>query len=260
MNDFYLVDTHTHIYMEEEFPDMEEVIKRADLAGVKKIILPSCTADEFERVINIAHSHENIYCALGIHPTEFKEINDDDFKKIIELSKDEKVVGIGECGLDYYWDKDKQRINDQIEVFKRQIKIANETKLPLLVHAREAVQDCFNLLSENIEKGTKVVMHCFSGSSEAARQCLNKGYYLGFGGALTFKNSKKAKEIVKNMPLEKLLLETDAPYMTPVPHRGERNEPMYVKDIAQYVAELRGITLKEVAEQTSSNVKEVFGF
>jgi TatD DNase family protein len=256
----YLVDTHTHIDMEEDFPDLEEVILRAHNAGVNEIIIPSCTVDSFERVIEIAHNHEGVYCALGIHPTEFKDVKDSDFEKIIELSSDSKVVAIGECGLDYYWDKDSERIKKQIEVFTRQIKIANKIKKPLLVHARDAVQESFNLLKDSLGKDVKVVMHCFSGSTEAARQCLNRGYYLGFGGALTFKNSKKAKEIVKTMPLDRLLLETDAPYMTPVPHRGERNEPMYVRNVAEYVAELRGITVDEVAKQTRENVKEVFGF
>lgn len=256
----FLVDTHTHIDMEKDFPDTEEVIKRAQASGVNEIIIPACTSEGFRRILDIAHSHPNVYCALGIHPTEFKTTKDEDFDKITEYSSDEKVVGIGECGLDYYWDKSKERIKLQIEVFNRQIKIANETKLPLIIHARDSVQDCMQILNRNLDKDVNVVMHCFSGSVEEARQCLDRGYYLGFGGALTFKNSKKAKEIVKSMPLEKLLLETDAPYMTPVPHRGERNEPMYVRDIAKFVAELRGISLDEVAEITRKNVNEVFGF
>lgn len=260
MENICLVDTHTHIDMEEDFSDLEDVILRADESGVKNIIIPSCTSESFDRVLDIAHTHKNIYCALGIHPTEFKSVEDRDFERIVELSSDEKVVGIGECGLDYYWDKDENRIKEQIEVFQRQIKIANQTKLPLLIHARESVQDCMMMLAETLEKDVNVIMHCFSGSVEEARQCLNRGYFLGFGGALTFKNSKKAKEIVKTMPLNKLLLETDAPYMTPVPHRGERNEPMYVRAVAEYVAELRGISLQEVSEQERNNVKEVFGF
>ena len=260
MDDFYLVDTHTHIDMEEEFPDLEDVIKRASEAGVKKIIIPATDVSYFQRILAIAAAHENVYCALGIHPTEFKEIKDENFEKIIEFSKEPKVVGIGECGLDYYWEKDPKKIEEQKEVFLRQIKIAKQVKLPLLVHAREACKDSFDLLTQNVNGEIDVIMHCFSGSVEFAQECLKKGYYLGFGGALTFKNSKKAKEIVKMMPLERLLLETDAPYMTPVPHRGERNEPRHVREVAEYVAELRGITLEEVARATTENVRKVFGF
>src|SRR5574344_1018680 len=158
--------------MEKDFPDLEDVIKRACFARVNEIIIPACEARGFEHIINIAHTYENIYCALGIHPTEFKSINDEDFEKIFKFSKDKKVVGIGECGLDYYWDKDKNRIKEQIEVFTRQVKIANETKLPLIIHARDAIQDCMQILAKDLNNSVKVVMHCFSGSVEEARQCL----------------------------------------------------------------------------------------
>lgn len=254
-----LIDTHSHIDM-QEFEDIEEVISNAKANCVQKVVIPSVDRNSFEKVISLANKHDELYCALGIHPTEFKEIFDEDFDKIVELASNKKVVGIGECGLDYYWDKTPERIEAQKEVFVRQIRIANELKLPLLVHDREAHKDCFDLLVENVNSVIPVIMHCFSGSVEFANECIKQGYYIALGGVVTFKNAKKMKEVAKIVPLDKLLLETDAPYLTPIPYRGKRNEPAYVKYVAEEIAELRGITVEEVAMATTGNAKKVFGF
>lgn len=255
----YLIDTHSHIDM-PDFEDLDSVITKAKEFGIEKIVVPSVDETSFEKVIAIAEKYEDVYCALGIHPTEFDEICDKDFEKIIELSSHPKVVGIGECGLDYYWEKNSEKIARQKEVFLRQIKIANQIKKPLLVHDRDAHKDSFDLLTQNIGKDIPVIMHCFSGSLEFAKECIKKGFYIALGGVVTFKNAKKAHEVAKNIPLENLLLETDAPYLTPEPYRGKRNEPAYVKFVAERIAKIRGISFEEVAEITTQNARKVFGF
>lgn len=252
-----LIDTHSHIDTIEG-EQLDTVIAMAKENGVEKIILPSTERNSFEKVIEIAEKYDEVYCAIGIHPTEFKEIVDEDFEKIIELSTHSKVVAIGECGLDYYWDKTPERAAAQKEVFLRQIKIANETKKALIVHDREAHKDSFDLITQNLDKEIPVIMHCFSGSWEFAKECIKQGFYIALGGVVTFKNAKKMHEVAKNIPLDKLLLETDAPYLTPEPYRGKENQPAYVKFVAQRIAEIRGITFEEVAQVTTQNARKVF--
>lgn len=252
----FLIDTHSHVDMEDFNNDLDEVILRAKEFGVEKIILPSVDRSSFEKVIEISNKYKSVYCALGIHPSEVKDAKEEDFEKIIELLGVEKIVAIGECGLDYYWDK--TYVEEQKKVFLKQIEIAKEFKLPLLVHDRDAHKDTFDLLTQNIKDEVPVVMHCFSGSLEFAKECIKKGFYIALGGVVTFKNAKKAHEIAKEIPLEHLLLETDAPYLTPVPYRGKRNEPAYVKFVAEEIAKIRGISFEQVAEITTVNAGKVF--
>ncbi len=253
---YYLIDTHSHIDM-PDFSDLEETIARAKEAGVEKIIIPSVDKNSFEKVIEISNKYKETYCALGIHPSESKKAKDEDFEKIIELSSNKKVVAIGECGLDYY--HDKTFITEQKRAFLKQIEIAKALKKPLIVHNREAHKDTYDLLTQNINGEIGVIMHCFSGSLEFAKECIKKGFYIAIGGVVTFKNAKKVHEIAKNIPLEHILIETDAPYLTPVPHRGERNEPAYVKFVAEEIAKIRGVSFEEVAEITTQNARKVFG-
>ena len=250
-----LVDTHSHIDM-KDFEDLDAVISNAKNNGVNKIIIPSVDRNSFERVIEISNSYEGVYCALGIHPTEAQKAQDEDFEKIIELASNQKVVAIGECGLDYYWDK--TFIAEQKEVFLKQIEIAKSLKKAIIVHDREAHKDTFDLLVQNIKDEIPVIMHCFSGSFEFAEQCVKKGFYVALGGVVTFKNAKKVHEIAKGIPLDYLLLETDAPYLTPEPYRGKRNEPAYVKYAAEKIAKLRGLSFEEIAEATTKNARKVF--
>lgn len=252
-----LIDTHSHIDMLEG--DLDTIISNAEANGVEKIVLPSANTESFDKVIEIIEKYENVYGAFGIHPTEFETINDKDFERIVELSKHPKAVAVGECGLDYYWEKDDEKIKLQKEVFLRQILIAKELKKPLLVHDREAHKDSFDLITQNINGEIPVVMHCFSGSVEFAKECIKKGFYIALGGVVTFKNAKKMQEVAKWIPLERLLLETDAPYLTPVPHRGEQNEPAYVKFVAEKIAEIRETSIEEIAEATTNNARRVFG-
>ena len=253
MNKNYLIDTHSHINMIENL-SIDGILKNAAENNVKKIIVPAAEANDIEVVFELSQKYENVYCYLGIHPSEAKDWNDKIEEKIRTLAKSQKVVGIGEIGLDYYWDK--SFIDLQKEVFIKQIEIANELNLPVNVHDRDAHRDTFDILKEH-NKNSKVIMHCFSGSPEFANECIKEGWYIALGGVVTFKNAKKMKEVASLIPLEKLLLETDAPYLTPVPHRGEENQPAYVKFVAEEIAGLRGITFEEVAQITTQNAEKI---
>ena len=253
MNKNYLIDTHSHINMIENL-SIEEILKNAAENNVKKIIVPAAEANDIEVVFELSQKYENVYCYLGIHPSEAKDWNDKIEEKIRTLAKSQKVVGIGEIGLDYYWDK--SFIDLQKEVFIKQIEIANELNLPVNVHDREAHRDTFDILKEH-NKNSKVIMHCFSGSPEFAKECIKEGWYIALGGVVTFKNAKKMKEVASLIPPDKLLLETDAPYLTPVPHRGEENQPAYVKFVAEEIAGLRGITFEEVTQITTQNAEKI---
>lgn len=249
-----MIDTHTHINCIEEI-SVEDIIKNALDNGVEKLIVPAAYPTDIEVVKELAQKCENVYGLLGVHPSEVKGWNDDLIDKIKEYSKSSKIVGIGEIGLDYYWDKS---FNDlQKEVFIKQIKLANELNFPISVHDREAHKDTFDILTE-YNKNSAVVMHCFSGSVEFMKECVKQGWYIAIGGVVTFKKAIKMKEVAKEVPLDKLLLETDAPYLTPVPYRGKTNQPAYVKYVAEEIASIRGISFEEVDEITTQNAKKVF--
>lgn len=249
-----MIDTHTHINCIEEI-SVEDIIKNALDNGVEKLIVPAAYPTDIEVVKELAQKYENVYGLLGVHPSEVKGWNDDLIDKIKEYSKSSKIVGIGEIGLDYYWGKS---FNDlQKEVFIKQIKLANELNFPISVHDREAHKDTFDILTE-YNKNSAVVMHCFSGSVEFMKECVKQGWYIAIGGVVTFKKAIKMKEVAKEVPLDKLLLETDAPYLTPVPYRGKTNQPAYVKYVAEEIASIRGISFEEVDEITTQNAKKVF--
>ena len=248
-----LIDTHAHIDMLE---DMEDAINNAFSNGIEKIIVPCAYPKDIDKIYEITQKYDNIYGMLGVHPSEVKDWDDSLTDKIREYSKSDKIVAIGEIGLDYYWDKSFNEL--QQEVFIKQIKLANELNLPIDIHDREAHKDTFDIIKEH-NKGSKVVMHCFSGSVEFAKECIKEGWYLALGGVVTFKNAVKMKEVAKEIHLEKLLVETDCPYLTPVPYRGKENQPAYVKFVAEEIAKIKGITFDDVASQTTQNAKEVFG-
>ena len=255
MNTF--IDTHSHLDFEEFQEDFDDVITKTLEAGVTKTIIPGVTIPDTQRVINLANKYNNLYATVGIHPSEAKTWNNesyDFFKELILNNK--KIVAIGEIGLDYYWDKSFNDI--QIEVLKRQIELAKDVNKPIVIHDREAHQDTFDILKEMNASEVGVVMHCFSGSVEFMKQCIKENFYIALGGVVTFKNAVKAKEVAKEIPLEFLLLETDAPYLTPVPHRGKTNYPYYIPLIAQEIANLRGIPLEEIALATTANAERIF--
>jgi TatD DNase family protein len=235
------------------------MLENFDAAGVEKIIVPGTEPEDFPVIIELVNKYDNVYGLLGVHPTEAQKWHDGLIDEITELSQNPKIVGIGETGLDYY--HDRSFIDVQKDVFIKHIRLANRLGLPLNVHDREAHEDTFEILQKynNTSTTSKVVMHCFSGDLEFARKCIDAGYYLGIGGVVTFKNAHALKEVVKEVALERILLETDAPYLAPVPFRGKENRPAYVRYAAQEIAQLRGITFEEVDEVTTQNAKEVFG-
>lgn len=249
-----MIDTHTHINCIDDF-SIDEILKNASENGVEKLIVPSAYASDIDIVAELASKYENVYGLLGVHPSEVKDWTDDLIDKIKECAKSPKIVGIGEIGLDYYWDKS---FNDlQKEVFIKQINLANELNFPISVHDREAHKDSFDILTE-FNKNSIVIMHCFSGSVEFMHECVKQGWYIAIGGVVTFKNAIKMKEVAKEVPLDKLLIETDAPYLTPVPYRGKTNQPAYVKYVAEEIANLRNTSFEEIDEQTTKNAKLVF--
>lgn len=248
----YLIDTHAHLDMYE---DWGTVIENAKSDGIKKIIIPAVETQYFQKILDIANSFEDVYCMMGIFPSEAKNWHDDILDEIREFAKNDKVVAIGEIGLDYYWDK--SFVDAQKDIFVKQIKLANELGLPIEIHDREAHKDCFDILKEHND-GSDVVFHCFSGSVEFAKECVREGWYIALGGVVTFKNAVKTKEVAKEIPLEMLMLETDSPYLTPVPFRGKENQPAYVKYVAEEIANLRGMSVEEVISVTTSNAEKVF--
>lgn len=252
MDNYYLIDTHAHIDMSE---NVCKVIKNANENGVKKIIIPSVEEEYFEKIIQIAENYDNVFCQLGLYPSEALKWTDKIADKIRDLSKSTKVVAIGEIGLDYYWDK--TYIEEQKNMFKAQIILANELNLPIVVHDREAHKDSIEIVKE-YNKSSEIVFHCFSGSVEMMRECVKNNWYIALGGVVTFKNAKKMKEVAKEIPLEYLLLETDSPYLTPVPYRGKENQPAYIKYVAEEIANLRNQSVEDIIKMTTKNAERVF--
>lgn len=250
----YLIDTHAHIDMYENW---EEIVEDAQQNGIKKIVIPSVEEQYFQKIINIINSNDNLYGMLGIFPTEAKTWDDNILDKMKELASNKKIVAIGEIGLDYYWDK--TFVDKQKDIFVKQIKLANELDLPIVIHDREAHKDCFDIIKELGVKNNKVLFHCFSGSPEFAMECVKEGWYIALGGVVTFKNAIKAKEVAKTIPLSHLVLETDSPYLTPVPFRGKENRPAYVRYVAEEIAQLREVNIEEIIETTTQNAEKFFG-
>jgi TatD DNase family protein len=252
-----LFDTHAHLNATQFNEDVGEVIERARAEGVSHIVVVGFDRPTIARAMELAEGYDFIYAAVGWHPVDAIDMTDDDLSMIEKLASHPKVVALGEMGLDYYWDKSPKDI--QKEVFRKQIRLAKKVKLPIIIHNREATADIIEILREENAAEVGGIMHCFSGSLEVARQCIEMNFYISFGGPVTFKNAKKPKEVAKEIPLEHLLIETDCPYLTPHPFRGKRNEPSYVKYVAEAIAELKGISWEEVAQKTSDNAKRLFG-
>lgn len=257
MSNIRLIDTHSHIDMIEQI-SIDEVLDNASANDVEKVILPCAYPKDIDRIIDITEKYDNVFAYLGVHPSEARDWDDSICEKIKNhVSSGKKVVGIGEIGLDYYWDKSFNDI--QKDVFIKQISLANKLNLPVNIHDREAHKDTFDIIQAN-NKNSTVIMHCFSGSVEFARECIKAGYYIALGGVVTFKNAIKMKEVAADIPLDRLLLETDAPYLTPVPYRGKENQPAYVRFVAEEIAKIRDTSLEELAGITTQNAERIFGF
>ena len=249
----YLIDTHAHIDMLEAL--IESTLQLMKDFGVKKAVIPSVEVSSMEKVIAAAEADENIYAMIGIYPSEAKTYTQEVEDRMIELAKNHKVKAVGEIGLDYYWDK--SFVDLQKEVYVKQILLANKLNLPIVIHDREAHKDAYDLLLE-YNQSSKALFHCFSGSVEFMRECVKKGWYIALGGVVTFKNAVKMKDVAREIPLDKLVLETDSPYLTPVPFRGKPNTPAYVRYVAEEIANLRQIPLNELIDITTNNAERFF--
>ncbi|MDR6555165.1 TatD family hydrolase [Paenibacillus qinlingensis] len=252
-----LTDSHTHLNAEQFKDDQEEVIQRALEAGVTRIVNVGFNRETIPSSIELAEKYDFIYTTVGWHPVDAIDMMPGDLEWIESLCQHEKVVAIGEIGLDYYWDKSPKDV--QQRVFREQIRLARKLGMPIVIHNRDAHQDILTILKE--EKAAEVggIMHCFSGSWETAKQCLDMNFHISFGGPVTFKNAVQPKEVLAKVPLDRLLIETDAPYLTPHPFRGKRNETGYVRLVAETAAEIRGMSLEEIAEITTNNAIRLLG-
>lgn len=251
------IDSHAHLDDNRFDADRDLLIRDLKTNGIDIVVNIGADLESSINSVELSKRHENIYASVGIHPHSADEMNDNTLRKIRELAQNEKVVAIGEIGLDYYYDNSPRDI--QRECFKQQLELAKEVNLPVVIHSREASQETFDIIQEAQDLRLRGVMHCYSGSVEMAEEYINKlGFYISIGGPVTFKNSRIVKEVVKSIPLDKLLIETDCPYLTPEPYRGKRNEPMFVKYTALEIAKLREITVEQLAEATSRNAKALF--
>jgi len=252
-----IIDTHCHLDDERYIEDLEEVINRAKEAGVKEFIIPGADPKSLQRAVELSESYEEVYFAVGVHPYDASNYDREFLKKYIEHSK---CVAVGECGLDYFRlpKDDEAKSQEKIlqkEVFIDQIKLANEYNKPLIVHIREASFDSLQILKEYSKSGG--VLHCFN-ASEILLELVDYGFYYGIGGVLTFKNAKKLVEVLPKIPMDRIIIETDAPYLTPHPYRGKRNEPSYCTLVVQKIAELLDKTVDEIEDITTNNAKRLF--
>lgn len=250
------IDTHVHLNADQYDEDLQQVIERAQQHKVNKMIVIGFDRKTIERALELAEAYEFIYAVVGWHPVDAIDCTAEDLQWIEELAAHPKVVGIGETGLDYHWDKSPKEI--QQEVFRKQIQLAKKVRLPIIIHNRDATEDVLRILKEEDAQEIGGVMHCFSGSVETARESIAMNFMISLGGPVTFKNAKKPKEVAAEIGLEHLMIETDAPYLAPHPYRGKRNEPSYVPLVAEEIARLKGISVEEVAERTTQNAEQFF--
>ncbi|HAE60810.1 MAG TPA: hydrolase TatD [Eubacteriaceae bacterium] len=250
-----LIDTHAHLDDKAFKDDIKEIIENFKKEGGKLIINPSYDRKSAENALKLSHEYKLVYAALGMHPHDASAADEKFYKFMLNNSHEDKVVAIGEIGLDYYYDNSPRIV--QMEVFKRQMEIADKQMLPVIIHSRDAHQDTFKVL-ESFKGRVTGVMHSYSGSWEMAKRYLDLGYYISLSGPLTFKNSRKLPEVAANVPLDRILVETDSPYLTPVPYRGRRNNPSYVRYVIEKVAEIRGISVEDLMENIEKNTYRLF--
>lgn len=250
-----MFDSHAHLDNIRFSEDRDEVIARARENGIVGIINAGACMQSSASSIELAEKHDFIYAAVGVHPHDAKDVKEGDYEQLAEWTKHPKVVAVGEIGLDYYYDLSPREV--QQEVFIRQLDVARQTGMPIIIHDRDAHGDIMQLIKKEA-KGLTGVFHCFSGSMEMMREVVALGFYVAFGGSATFKNAAKLTAIAAAVPFDRLLLETDCPYLTPQPYRGRRNEPVYVKLVAEHIAGLREIDIDEIGQATTANIKRLF--
>ncbi len=253
-----IFDTHAH-YDDEKFDeDRDEVLLNLKENNVGTVVNVGASFKGAVDSFDLSHKYDFIYSAVGIHPDHAKDLDDAQFEKIRAMAKDEKCVAVGEIGLDYYWDASDREV--QKAAFIKQLKLASELNKPVIIHSRDAAEDTMEILkkyADVIEKGA--VIHCFSYSSEIAKEYVKMGFYIGVGGVVTFKNGKKLKETVVNTPLERILTETDCPYLAPEPNRGKRNDSTNIKYVVEEIARLKGVSAEEVIRVTEENARRFYG-
>lgn len=250
-----MIDTHSHLFSSEFNNDLADCILRAKNNHVSKIILVGFSRKTNEEAYNLSLKYDIFYPTAGVHPSEACENIEKNLYDLEEFIKNHKVYAIGECGLDYYWVKDNKE--EQKKLFKGQCELAVKYNLPIIIHARDAIEDTFNILCEYRGK-IKGVMHCYSGSYEMALRFIDLGFYISLGGPVTFKNAKEPKRVAKLIPLDRLLIETDCPYLAPTPYRGGRNESSYVKNVLEEIANIRGLDINELDKITETNSISLF--
>jgi TatD DNase family protein len=253
-----LIDSHAHIQGKEYTGEAETVIQRAHEAGVEQIIVVGGAGDMSSNTaaVTLAESNPGLYATVGMHPHDAKDVGKEELRELRELAAHPKVIAVGETGLDYFYNHSSREV--QRRVFAQFIRLALEVRLPLVVHEREAASEAAVLLRNEGIGRARGVIHCFTGDYNAARDYLDLGFYISFSGIITFKNADPLRNVVRRVPLERMLVETDSPYLTPVPYRGKRNEPAHVRWVAETIAKVKAIPLEEVAETTSRNVRDLF--
>ena len=253
-----IFETHAH-YDDERFAeDRASLLASMEEHNIAPLINVGATMESAKEGYALAHEYPFVYAAIGVHPSDIDTLSEEGLTWMREHAADPKVAAIGEIGLDYYWEKDEEVRAEQRDWFRRQLALAREVGLPVIIHSREACDDTLSILKEAIEQGTQGVMHCYSYSPEIAQEYVKRGFYLGIGGVVTFKNAKKLKETVQQVPLSRIVVETDSPYLTPEPFRGMRNDSTYLPYIVQAIAKLREITEDEVIETTAENARRLF--
>ena len=252
-----IFESHAH-YEDEAFnEDREELLTSLPQKGIEHVINVGSTVDTCHKTVDLVAKYPNIYGALGIHPSEIRDVKSEDLQWLEEETKNNsKIVAIGEIGLDYYWDKDNKK--EQWAMFSEQIEIAKRLELPIIVHSREAAKDTYDCMVANNAKECGGVIHCFSYPIEEAKKYLDMGFYIGIGGVVTFKNAVKLKEVAEYVPLDRILLETDCPYLAPVPYRGKRNSSLYLPEIAKEIAAIKGVDYEELLEVTFDNACKMY--
>ena len=251
------IDSHSHLDDERFDQDRDILIKSLKERQVDIAINIGADLQTSINSVELANKYDNIYAVVGVHPHSASEVTEETLDIFREMSKNDKVVAIGEIGLDFYYDNSPRDV--QRKWFKEQLKLAKELGLPVVIHSREASQETFDTIKEAQDGSLRGVMHCYSGSVEMAKEYIKLGFYISIGGPVTFKNARVVGEVAEALPLDKLLIETDCPYLTPEPYRGKRNEPMYVRYVAEKIAEIRNISVEELAKATSTNAKKLFG-
>ena len=250
------IDTHVHLNADQYEEDLQEVIDRATAAKVEKMVVVGFDRITIERAMRLIEDYDFIYAVIGWHPVDAIDCTEQDLQWIEQLAAHPKVVGIGETGLDYYWDKSPKDV--QQYWFRKQIHLAQKLNLPIIIHNRDATADVVQILREENAATVGGIMHCFGGSVETARECIKMNFMISLGGPVTFKNARQPKEVATEIPLDYLLIETDAPYLAPHPYRGKRNEPSYVTLVAEEIARLKQLPVEEVAKKTTENAKRFF--